>query len=81
MRIFYFFAQDIKKANHYFTRAAYQNEPKAQFLLGFLYKELDELRDINKAIHYLSLAANQIAYAQFYLGKIYYNGESTPKNI
>ena len=51
---------DINKAIHYFTLAANQNNPDAQFNLGFMYYEGKYVtRDINKAIHYFSLAANQ----------------------
>ena len=48
----------------------------AQFNLGYIYYcGLFVLRNIDKAIYYLSLAAKQYhSDAQFYLGSIYYEG-------
>ena len=57
---YYFFYEyikwDINKAIHYFTLAANQNNPEAQFNLGFIYYEGKYIkRDINKSIHYYTL--------------------------
>ena len=60
-----------------------QNDPEIQFNLGIIYLEGQNVQqDINKAIHYLSLAANQNhADAQFTLGVNYYSNAYIQQDI
>ena len=73
----------MNKAIHYFSLAANQNHPEAQYNLGFIYYECKYItRDINKSIYYLKLASNQgDERAQFLLGFIYYEGIDVPVDI
>ena len=49
----------MKKAIHYYSLAANQNDADAQHILGNIYYEGEYIsKDISKAIHYFSLAAN-----------------------
>ena len=63
--------------------AAKQNYPEAQFNLGSIYLNGKYVvRDINKAIHYYSLAADQSTpQAEFNLGVIYLNGKYVVRDI
>ncbi|KAK8871415.1 hypothetical protein M9Y10_007141 [Tritrichomonas musculus] len=74
---------NIKKAIHYLTLSANQNNSIAQFILGNLYYFNEGLpHDINKSIYFLTLLANQNnSYAQFMLGTIYYNERYESHNI
>ncbi|KAK8892308.1 hypothetical protein M9Y10_029533 [Tritrichomonas musculus] len=60
-----------------------KNQSETHFSLGFLYYEgIYVQQDIDKAIHYFSLSANQNHIkAQFNLGIIYYNGDHVQQNI
>ena len=62
---------------------ANQNIPEAQFYLGEIHYRGEYItRDINKSIHYFTLASNQnIPKAQFTLGLIYYLGEYITRDI
>ena len=59
------------------------NYPEAQYNLGVIYYEGQYIsRDINKAIHYLTLAADQNhPQAQYNLGFIYYKGQYISRDI
>ena len=60
-----------------------QNVPEINFSIGFIYYEGKYVtRDINKAIHYFTLAANHsIPEAQFVLGIIHFLGEHIKQDI
>ena len=66
-----------------FVKYSFENYSSAQSNLGLIYYEGKYVtRDINKAIHYYSLAANQShADAQFYLGLIYYTCSGIQHNV
>ena len=59
------------------------NYPEAQNNLGVIYYEGQYIsRDINKAIHYFTLAANQNhPEAQYILGIVYFKGQYIQRNI
>ncbi|WP_434778828.1 hypothetical protein [Neisseria sp. Ec49-e6-T10] len=71
-----FFKQDIPKARLWLSRAANQNDPKAQFLLGQLYAQYgieDGLPDVKEAIKWYKKAAKQnYINALLMLGDIYW---------
>lgn len=74
----------FSKAIQYFMFAAErQNDEIAQCHLGFIYIDRGSpLYDIDKGIHYLTLAANQNnLYSQNYLGFLYLSGEIVRLNI
>ena len=73
----------IKEEILFYMQSANQNYVLAQFNLGLIYYKGEYVeRDINKAIHYLSLAANQNdVCAQFNLGLIYHKGDYVNRNI
>ena len=75
--------KNICKAIHFYSLAANENYSRAQFNLGIIYYNGDEIpRDMSKAIHYLTLAANQNnSKAQLILGIIYYNGDEISRDM
>ncbi|KAK8891530.1 hypothetical protein M9Y10_028742 [Tritrichomonas musculus] len=68
---------------HYLLSLSIQKDPQAQFNLGLIYQEGRNVkRDIDKAIHHYSLAANQnYPQAQFNLGLIYSEGRYVTRDI
>ena len=64
---------------HYYTLAANQNDPRAQYNLGIIYYSGQY---INKSIYYFTLDANQNHLgAQFNLGSIYYSDQYIARDI
>ena len=63
--------------------AADNNQPYAQYFLGLLYSNKSFIdKDINKAIHYFSLAANQNDLKSLYsLGELFLKGELVARDI
>ena len=63
--------------------AAFQDHPKAQFILGTIYYENKYVRqDIQKAIQFLTLAANHdISDAHYLLGCIFYEGKYIKQDV
>ena len=74
---------EILPNEYYYSLVANQNDPYAQYNLGFIYFEGQYVKqDINKSIHYYSLAANQNdQQAQFNLGLIYFEGQYAKQDI
>ncbi|KAK8899031.1 hypothetical protein M9Y10_001328 [Tritrichomonas musculus] len=75
-----YFLENIRNFIHFFE---IPENSKSQFCLGYIYLIGDYTsRDINKAIHYLTLAAKKNnAKAQNILGNIYYKGKYILRDI
>ncbi|KAK8898261.1 hypothetical protein M9Y10_000539 [Tritrichomonas musculus] len=73
---------NVDKAIYYYKLSAEQNYSDAQYELGNIYysKEYDAF-DIDKAMHYFTLAANKSKYAQYALGNIYSEGIYVQRDI
>lgn len=70
------------KARDYFEKAAQLDNTDAMYGLGLLYLKDWEKKDISKAIWYLTEAANKgNDFAQYMLGKIFYQGKSVQINM
>ncbi len=73
---------NLNNAIKFFTAAAELNNESAQYVLGIIYFENDEIQDINKAIEYFSASAEQNnEFAQYILGKIFLEGNYVSKDI
>ena len=74
--------RDYKQALKWYLLAADQNDAKAQFILGVLYRRgLGGDRDHKKAFNWFLLSAEQdYAIAQFTLSGIFENGDGVIQN-
>ncbi len=79
---YYYELNDFEKSLKYLQTSADMGFEEAQFQLGFVYYEGEELKqDYKKALFYFEKAAeSDVPEAQFYLGTMYYEGKGVKKD-
>lgn len=75
-------AQDLKKSEYWYLKAAEQGDANAQFSLGDHYFEGDFIQDDSLAVFWWKKAANQNhADALYNLGYCYWDGYGVEQNV
>ena len=74
--------EDYERALYYLSFDAVQNNPKAQYNLGLMYKNgIGVQKDLNEALGWFILGSNNgHMLSKYALGLMYYNGEGVYKN-